>query len=237
VTVNVTNKNLKYGVFVNIKKKIIVATASILLFNSSAYAEQFYFKTSVSGNSFSNIQFEEEGFKAKARITPSLAIGFGYYILDNLRADLTFEHYIAPIFKYSITNHEEHGSQKQKLRPTLSTLMVNTNVDVIDFDSSKIFVGLGAGVARHKTKYTTAGISPDGDNFDLAVSTKTSNNFSYALSVGMSLLIVDGLNAELAYSWRDFGSTKPRKNEDNEDITKKHLYRAHNLSLGFRIDI
>ena len=45
------------------------------------------------------------------------------------------------------------------------------------------------------------------------------------------------INAELAYSWRDFGSTKPRKNEDNEDITKKHLYRAHNLSLGFRIDI
>ena len=236
MTVNVTNKNLKYGVFVNIKKKIIVATASILLFNSSAYAEQFYFKTSVSGNSFNQVKFED-GFKAKAKIAPSLAIGFGYYILDNLRADLTFEHYIAPIFKCSITNHEEHGSQKQKLRPTLSTLMVNTNVDVIDFDSSKIFVGLGAGVARHKTKYTTAGISLDGDNFDLAVSTKTSNNFSYALSAGISLLIVDGLNAELAYSWRDFGSTKPRKNEDNEDITKKHLYRAHNLSLGFRIDI
>ncbi len=220
----------------NIKKKIIVATASILLFNSSAYADRFYFKTSVSGNSFNQVKFED-GEKAKAKIAPSIAIGFGHYILDNLRADLTFEHYIDPTFKCSVKKHEVYGNQEVKLRPNLSTLMVNTNVDVIDFDSSKFFVGVGMGVARHKTKYHVTGTSPGGKKIDREISTKISHEFSYALNAGMSLFIIDGLNAELSYSWRDFGNTKPSKNEDNEDMTKKVPYRVHNLSLGFRIDI
>ncbi len=220
----------------NIKKKIIVATASILLFNSSVYADRFYFKTSVSGNSFGNVKFED-GYKAKGKIAPSIAIGFGHYILDNLRADLSFEHYIDPTFKLSVKNHEIYGDREMKQQANLSTLMVNTNVDVIDFDSSKFFVGVGMGVARHKTKYHVTGMDIDGEKMDWKGSTKISHEFSYAFNAGMSLFIIDGLNAELSYSWRDFGNTKPRKNEDNEDITKKASYRAHNLALGFRIDI
>ena len=136
-----------------------------------------------------------------------------------------------------VKKHEVYGNQEVKLRPNLSTLMVNTNVDVIDFDSSKFFVGVGMGVARHKTKYYVTGTSPGGKKIDREISTKISHEFSYALNAGMSLFIIDGLNAELSYSWRDFGTTKPRKNEDNEDMTKKVPYRVHNLSLGFRIDI
>ena len=49
--------------------------------------------------------------------------------------------------------------------------------------------------------------------------------------------IFDSVNAVLAYSWRDFGSTKPKKNPDGENMTRKISYRGHNVSLGLRIDI
>ena len=53
----------------------------------------------------------------------------------------------------------------------------------------------------------------------------------------MAFPIFDSVNAELAYSWRDFGSTKPKKNSDGENMTRKISYRSHNVSLGLRIDI
>ena len=66
---------------------------------------------------------------------------------------------------------------------------------------------------------------------------KVSNNFAYTVGAGVAFPIFDSLNAELAYSWRDFGSTKPKKNSDGENMKRKISYRSHNVSLGLRIDI
>ena len=90
---------------------------------------------------------------------------------------------------------------------------------------------------QHKTKYNVTGNDTDGDNVDVELSTKVSNNFAYTLGAGVAFPIFDSVNAELAYSWRDFGSTKPRKNSDGEEMTFKTKYRSHNVSLGLRIDM
>ena len=180
---------------------------------------------------------DTESIKGKSKTSPSIAFGFGYYVLDNFRADLTYEHYINPTFKYSLQDHEEYGSVKFNQKVDLSTLMLGGNVDIVELGVSKIFLGAGVGVAKHKTKYNVTGINTDGNNFDVGVSTKVSNNFAYTLGAGVAFPIFDSVNAELAYSWRDFGSTKPRKNSDGEEMTSKTKYRSHNVSLGLRIDM
>jgi opacity protein-like surface antigen len=219
-----------------------IIAVSMILSSTTSFADRldtsdFFVKAHVSGNFFNNIKYKDdtESIKAKSKTSPSIAFGFGYYVLDNFRADLTYEHYINPTFKYSLQDHD--GSVKFNQKVDLSTLMLGGNVDIVELGVSKIFLGAGVGVAKHKTKYDVKGIDTDGDNFDMELSTKVSNNFAYTLGAGVAFPIFDSVNAELAYSWRDFGSTKPRKNSDGEEMTSKTKYRSHNVSLGLRIDM
>ena len=214
---------------------------SIILLSSSSFANSFnqsafFVKAHVSGNKFNNAK-QYRGFTAKSQTSPSVALGLGYYMRDNFRTDLTFEYYINPTFKLSVKDHELSGSFKLKQNVELATLMVNGNADIIELGASSIFLGAGVGVAKHKTKYHVTGISVEGDEFDQKYSTKVSYNFAYSIGAGAAYSIFDGFNAELAYSWRGFGSTKPKKNSEGESITRKISYRSHNVSLGLRIDI
>jgi opacity protein-like surface antigen len=221
-----------------------IIAVSMILSSTTSFAERldtsdFFVKAHVSGNFFNNIKYKDdtESITAKSKTSPSIAFGFGYYVLDNFRADLTYENYINPTFKYSLQDHEEYGSIKFNQKVDLSTLMLGGNIDIVELGVSKIFLGAGVGVAKHKTKYNITGINTDGDNFDMEFSTKVSNNFAYTLGAGVAFPIFDSVNAELAYSWRDFGSTTPRKNSDGEEMTSKTKYRSHNVSLGLRIDM
>jgi opacity protein-like surface antigen len=221
-----------------------IIAVSMILSSTTSFAERldtsdFFVKAHVSGNFFNNIKCKDDAgsVTAKSKTSPSIAFGFGYYVLDNFRADLTYEHYINPTFKYSLQDHEEYGSVKFNQKVDLSTLMLGGNVDIVELGVGKIFLGAGVGVAKHKTKYNVTGTDTEGDNFDIGFSTKVSNNFAYTVGAGVAFPIFDSVNAELAYSWRDFGSTKPKKNSDGENMTRKISYRSHNVSLGLRIDI
>ena len=109
-----------------------IIAVSMILSSTTSFAERldtsdFFVKAHVSGNFFNNIK--TEGFTAKSKTSPSIAFGFGYYVLDNFRADLTYENYINPTFKYSLQDHEEYGSQQFNQKVDLSTLMLGGNVD------------------------------------------------------------------------------------------------------------
>ena len=97
------------------KKKIIVIAALLLPLasaNAGYYANpnRFYIKASGSGSFFNKVT-DFDNVKYKTKIIPGITIGVGYYLLDNLRTDLTLEYYINPTFKRSITNHKDYGNQ------------------------------------------------------------------------------------------------------------------------------
>jgi opacity protein-like surface antigen len=224
------------------KKQIIsIITTSILATSSICYAERlntqdFFIKANASANFFQDAK-QFDGVKVKAKTAPSFAVGLGYYVLDNLRTDLSIEYYINPTFKKSYTNHEEYGSPKLKQTVKLSTLMLNTNIDVVDIDIVKLFVGAGIGMARHQTKYCITGADLEGDDIDMQNKTKTSNNFAYSLGTGLSIALSEGINAELYYSYKNFGQTTPKKDEDGDNMSKKIHYSSHGVSIGLRVDI
>ena len=227
----------------NITKQITLSTI-ICLFNAPfvATAERtnfsdFFIKANISANIFNDAK-QYEGIKLKSQITPATAVGLGYYIQDNFRIDLTFEHYFTLRYKKQIcNNHPEHGTFKLKQSPQLSALLINTSIDIVDFDPVKLFVTGGIGIAKHKTKYLLSGVDIDGDPVDDVISTKTSRNLAYSIGTGFSFDLSECVNAEITYLWKNFGSTKPMKNEDGENISRKMTYSTHNVSVGLRIDL
>ena len=49
-----------------------------------------------------------------------------------------------------------------------------------------------------------------------STSTEPKTNFAYSLTVGASHKITDNAHIELAYSWRDYGKTHPKLDDEDE---------------------
>lgn len=230
----------------NIKKSLASITSCLCLiapFTVNANRldlSDFFIRASVGSGVLNKVKHGDLSLKPQAYGT--VAVGLGYYLLDNLRTDITFEHHFKPLFKKTCNRYEDEERTykylnfKQKI-DNLSTLMLNTDFDIIQLYRTKFFIGAGVGMAQHKTKYIIKGIADDDDIINLTASTKFSRNFAYSARAGVSYIFTHGVNAELIYSWKDYGKTKPKKDEDGEDTSRKIHYRGHNLSVGLRLDI
>jgi len=230
----------------NIKKSLASITSCLCLispFTANANRldlSDFFIRASVGSGLLNKVKHGDLSLKPQAYGTA--AIGLGYYLLDNLRTDITFEHHFKPFFKKTCNRYEDEERTykslnfKQKV-DNLSTLMLNTDFDVIQLYRTKFFIGAGAGIAQHKTKYIIKGITDDDDVINFTASTKFSRNFAYSARAGVSYIFTHGVSAELIYSWKDYGKTQPKKDEDGEDTSRKIHYRGHNLSVGLRLDI
>lgn len=200
----------------------------------------FYLKGNVGGLALNNLKMKDEQTtsKAKSKNSAFFGVGVGYYFLDNLRTDLSFEHHLAPIFKGSLSTEEFEGTYKIK-GTVLDTLMLSGYVDLIPNPSvANIFIGGGVGVAKLKEKTSISGLDKEINSpSSIKISTKTGYNFAYSLTAGVSLPINERVHTELAYSWKDFGKTKPKMDEDGDQMSPKNRYRGHNVSLGFRVSL
>ena len=201
-------------------KKILLTTAAVLtLATSSAYAaeDMFYVKGQVGWDKLDKIK----GMKSNNNVF--LGLGVGYYVMDNVRADLTFDHYVNPNHKGTMT---ENGKKYpgNKLKSQADTLMVNGFVDLFDVSVAKVFAGAGVGMSMISTKNTDP-------NFD-TVKYKKKNNFAYALHLGASTEFAPGVNGELTYSYRDMGKFKKDDNGNSFGSLK-----GHHVAAGVRFDI
>ena len=68
-----------------------IIAVSMILSSTTSFAERldtsdFFVKAYVSGNFFNNIKYKDDAgsVTAKSKTSPSIAFGFGYYVLDNL---------------------------------------------------------------------------------------------------------------------------------------------------------
>lgn len=195
-------------------KKILLATAAAaVLASSSAFAaadDTFY---ATVGANWSKMA-KSNGLSSKNDVM--MSVGAGYYVMDNARVDLTFNHFFNP----------KHSKDKVSYKGTVDSLLVNGFFDIFEAGPAKIFVGAGVGAAKVKVKSTD---STSGKATDSTAKQRT--NLAFALHLGASTELTSGVHGELKYSYMDMGKTKNLSNG------KSVHYRGHNVGAGVRFDI
>jgi opacity protein-like surface antigen len=207
-------------------KKILLAAATVAtLASSCAYAveDTFYVKGQVGWDKLNKIK----GLKSKNNVF--LGLGVGYYVMDNVRADLTWDHYFDPKHK-GTTSVNGVNRANTKLKSKADTLMINGFVDLFDVSVAKVFAGAGIGMSMIKGKVTAPA---QGATRALSESTKKKNNFAYAVHLGAATEFAPGVNGELTYSFRDMGKFK--KNKDNK--VSFSALKGHHVAAGVRFDL
>lgn len=211
--------------------------------SSSSMENQYYLKLNAGGMIFDKQKDKARKIKMNSNTGLVAEIGVGYYIMDNLRTDLTIGTVASSHLKKSKTTTSPSGASSfnvsVKHKPTIVSFLLNGYVDFVDLSMFKVFAGAGVGAALVKEKIsftakdTIAGVTT-ATNFP-NVNTTNKTNFAYQLSLGTSFEVAQGVKAELVYSWRDYGKTKTKKvNGINEGGTR---YRGNNLMAGLRFDI
>lgn len=170
-------------------------------------------------------KFEKvHGFKSDN--SSFIGLGVGFYVKDNIRTDLMFEHFVDPTHKGSRIRGKVQRSHKTKGK--IESLTVNGYVDLFDIKAVNVLVGAGAGSARVEAKNTFRNTTTGNIR---SAKYKAKTNFTYALHAGASLAITPQVKGELFYSYKDFGKTK-------KNITDRVLhYKGHHVGLGIRFDL
>ncbi len=241
-------------------RKLLLGT-TILMLSTSVLATDdkdrtgFYLKMNVGANKINDIKEKSQDInlsvKSKSEISPMFAIGVGGYINNVMRVDLTFDYLKVDFKNTKNTIKIEVEDKRVKAHISLDRKayiysgMLNTYLDLPITDNMKFFVGGGMGLAQirekvggnvHLTAFNIEDNSTDYHTINDHESSKKKNNFAYSLTAGISAKIAANTNIELAYSWKDFGKTKYKKDEDGDRTGSKH-YKGHILTAGIRFDI
>jgi len=192
-------------------KKIILSTifsTCILASSAQAIEHDFFVKANAS---YSKL---DKARSAKSRGDVSFGAGIGYNYLDNVRLDLTFDHFVNPQFK----------DGNKTIKGDVNTLLLNGFIDLVDISIAKIFAGVGVGFGQ--TKATISGDTIAINNGKA----KQQYSAAYALYLGTGIEFAPGITAELTYSYRALGETK----EFNNSGVK---FKGQLLSAGIRFDL
>lgn len=216
--------------------KKILLTAAIVAVSSTALATVtaekgcWYAKANVGVAKFQ----KNTGYKSKTDGLATIAVG--YNMMDNLRADLSLDHFFDP----KLTS--ETDTYKNTLKLDVNSLLLNMYTDLVDASMAKVFVGAGVGFARvggkqiALTKAQPAAVPPVVES-TATNKLKSHKAFSYALYAGISSEVDHGVFAELTYAFKDFGKhTKLKDVTPTTQILTKRL-KSHNVTIGMRFDI
>lgn len=205
-------------------KKIILAISAIITLATqptlATGMNKLYIKATGGYSKFDKVH----GFKSDN--SGFIGLGVGFYIRDNIRTDLMFEHFIDPTHRGSRIRGKVQRNHKTKGK--IESLTVNGYVDLFDIKTVSVFVGAGVGAARVEVKNTFLNTSTGNVR---SAKYKAKTNFTYALHAGTSIAITPKVKGELFYSYKDFGTTK-------KNIVDRVLhYNGHHVGLGIRFDL
>lgn len=198
---------------------LLTITSISLLFSASSWAieNQFYLKAEVGASRMNDVKLNDK--ELKQNIAAIVGGGAGYYVLDNVRVDL-----ILNFFANQQSNYSFAGTDS-KIKPQITTLVLSGYVDIIDISICEFFIGAGAGVSQLKNEVTN-------NKLGTAAANNKKNNLVYHLTFGVAAKLAPIVKVEVAYSWKDFGSTKEIKN-----YVKSLPYKGHNVTFGIRFDV
>lgn len=245
-------------------KKILLTTAAFAAISTSAFADmmenQVYLRGDLVGSYFT--KFKSGGNTGSTKIKPQFGfgidVGAGYYIMDNLRAELIYNHPFASNMKGSRatgvapaagTTATTNVSVKHK--PTINALIARLHGDVIDLGMGKIFLTGGLGWAQVKDSVTATytnvtAVAPVAPATALtttsAISTdtvkhKNKNNLVWTIGAGAAFDVAEGVHFDLAYSYRDYGKAKSAKSALTGASYGGAHFTSHNVTAGVRFDI
>lgn len=234
------------------KNGLIFFLTTLIWFNSLAFTEpeesSLYLKMITTVSQVSDIQAVDQelnfNLSHESSLSPAIGIGFGYYINNNIRVDLMFEHLKfnfnsqSAAFNYSEDDTITTGTKSIRRTTSGRSLMLNGFIDLVDRNSFKLFVGAGAGAVRIKEKinHALSGNSTTGDQtytFPLITEHATSKvitKFAHSLMLGTSIEVKPQLNIELMYSWKNLGKVKHNNLVNNQ-------YKGHHFSIATRFDL
>jgi opacity protein-like surface antigen len=198
-------------------KKLLLTAASVsAILASSVQAhpikDTFYLKVNVGG---SRLEEYKASSKFKSENNIHFGVGAGYHIMENVRFDWIFDHFVNPNFKASVG----------KVEATVNTLLLNGYFDVYSLDALRMFVGAGVGGSQIGAKSNVTAGTPTGK-------VKQKYTIAFAGYAGLGYEFTKDVVGELSYSYRHMGKTS-----DFADNTKGVELKGHHLTVGVRFDI
>jgi opacity protein-like surface antigen len=161
----------------------------------------------------------------------SADVGAGYYINDEFRAEILYHQEFKN--KFAGDGQGNFSEYKRTSKNDLYAVMFGVNMNVVDFDYGKLFLGGSMGVSQVQEKVSLDHIKIQKNYYSNNGNKK--KNFSYGLGVGADFKIGDRLHAEIAYRFNDYGTTKSQP-QFNTELGKTKL-RSHNAMVGVRVDM
>ena len=222
-------------------KKLLLSAVSIFILSSAAFAadgDTFYLKVNIGANKMNGVKtkayYAGPSLKLKSKAIPVIDFGVGYYIMDHLRTDITFGFVFNPEQKKNgVIDLRDGETATLKSKANITTLMLNSYIDMFATPITRIFIGAGVGVSRVKetlsqsdSKLPSGGITTT----NMSVSSKNRTNVAYQLTIGASAKVAPSVNAELAYKWMDYGKSKFK------DGSKGSRFKGHHVLAGIRFD-
>ena len=126
----------------------------------------------------------------------------------------------------------------------IDVLLLNAFIDVFEANSFKLFVGAGVGIGQVGTKIT---VTKQGvEDPTQSVEYKKAIGVAFAAYVGASYELVNGVNAELIYSYRDLGQAKAPEASSGQSAASQNTrekrekgfhYTGHHVGAGIRFDL
>jgi len=167
--------------------------------------------------------------------SPMIGVGAGYCLDDKTRVDLTFD-YSVHGFKAVGEGFKDHQIKAFISKVHIHSIMANLYTDIYNDEKFNIFVGGGVGVSYIHEKAGWVVFLPNGEQMTGVMARKLKNNFTYAFMIGGGFNLTSNTTLELAYNWKDLGSSKPKQINELAAMPAKH-YRGHIGTFGVRYNI
>jgi len=237
--------NNKFVAFVTLSLFIAINYASISC--AEPKQNQYYIKMVNTLSNISGIKANESDLNFKltqgSKLSPSIGLGFGYYINDRFRVDTIFElarfNFDKESSGFECNNgiSTSVGTKSMQRKSSSKSIMFNGYADLAERNGHKIFIGAGVGAIRisEKITHTLSGttLSPLGAHtFPLLTENNTNkvrNKLAYSLMLCSSFKVYPQINIEVIYSWKNLGKVKC-SNFNSQ-------YKGHHFSIGSRFDI
>lgn len=201
--------------FVKITSAVLMA--SMLSASASAVAGDFYgsIAAGYSLDSKAKAKFINGSSFAPTKASKGFAgaVGFGYYFMDEVRADVTF----------ALTPSNSSKKNGAKVKIASYTGLVNA---YYDFTGAEIipYVTAGIGATSRKVKYS--------DTSTNKYSFKNKTGFAYQAGLGAAYDVASGVKVDLGYRYTAADIQVKDKATGNKITTKG----AHSFLLGLRAD-
>jgi opacity protein-like surface antigen len=220
-----------------IKKLALTALVASALFSSSSYAEEnmFYVKAEGGLNFFpvskvtTTINSLNVDTKFKSSMGGSASFGVGYYVMDNLRTELSFKYPFISEAKAKDKNNQS------KLAPKSMAVFLKGYVDLYDFEVGKISIGAGLGWTQTSAELKTK----DAANKDTTSKFDKKNGLGFGAGARVSYNISEAVALETGYEWTMYGKSKDAEvTVGNQKVSiKSPSIQTHELVFGLRFAI